>query len=210
MNASTKSNERQKMNTKRIKHICLLPGHSIQSEGASLAAGRYRNLGEYAVASTFLPSLAIELEKHGYQVSISERKSAGGTTPYYSAAAANRTNADIALEFHFNSFSTETAKGTEILYWGKSGTGYEFANLLGIGIAGLIGTVHRGAKPITSSNDRGFSAFVNSRMPFFMIEPIFGSNPQESIRYGELIHSGKWASEAAALIHNAIHTVYNS
>lgn len=191
--------------------IAMLPGHARKKEGAAVCAGYYEGFGEHALASHYLPGLCVALEERGYDVVPTEREAAGGTTPSYSAKAANATGADLALEFHFNSAASDTT-GCEVLYWHKSAKGKEFAEKLSARLAKLLGVRNRGAKAIGgSSEDRGYHAFRDSRMPFFMIEPCFaGSNPEEARIFGTLIREGAWQRHAAEAIHQTIEEVYGS
>lgn len=190
-------------------NVTLLPGHALKKEGAACCAGYYKDFGEWALARVYLPSLADELRSKGYSVQLTQREDAGGTSPRYSARAANNTNADIAIEWHFNSAAPAT-QGCEVLYWHKSDTGKRFASLLSERLADLLGVPNRGAKPIGAAPDeRGYSAFRESRMPFFMVEPCFaGSNPREAELFGDLIKSGRFARAAGAIVADALGIVY--
>lgn len=191
--------------------IALLPGHARKKDGAVVCAGYYEGFGEFVLASHYLPALRDGLAERGHDVQITNRENAGGTTPSYSAKAANKTRADLALEFHFNSASSDTT-GCEVLYWHKSAKGKEFAEKLSARLAKLLGVRNRGAKAIgESSEDRGYHAFRVSRMPFYMIEPCFaGSNPEEARIFGTLIREGAWQRHAAEAIHQTIEEVYGS
>ena len=198
-------------------NIALLPGHHPGSEGASVCAGKYQAWGENKLASHYLPQVAAELRKLGYNVVITERKAAGGATPSYSAKAANATGADIALEWHFNSCAGAT--GAEVLYWGyNKTTGPMFAANLGGAIAEILGVRHRGALPCYEDAKKhpserctanGWAAFNNSRMPFFMVEPCFaGSNPSDARALCAAIQDGTWAPRVAKAIDQAIRATY--
>lgn len=202
-----------------IRKIALLPGHSSRDGGSVVCAGLYKGKREFALAGAYyLPALADKLRAYGYDTDITTRDVAGGSSPSYSAKAANATGADIALEFHFNSCGNAT--GSEVLYWGyNKGTGREFAERLGESIAEILGVRHRGALPCYEDDkkhpnerctDNGWGAFNNSRMPFFMVEPCFaGSNPQEAEVYCRLIESGEWVERVAPAIHAAIRKTYS-
>lgn len=191
--------------------VALLPGHASKKEGASVCAGYYKDFGEYALAYRYLPALRDILNTRTRLTAvITNRESAGGTSPSYSAKAANAEKADVALEFHFNCADDESAAGCEVLYWGGSAKGKAFAEFLSDKIAKLLGVPDRGAKPISKPDDRGFSAFQKSRMPFFMVEPCFaGSNPDEARRFGDLIKNGRWSSSLASYISEGLIKVYD-
>ncbi len=188
--------------------IALMPGHARESEGAVACAGYFEGLGEHAVAEFYLPTLGACLVDMGYEVVQTEREDAGGTTPLYSAKAANNAGADLALEWHFNSAGSGVG-GCEVLYWGGSVQGKEFATLLSARLAKILGVKNRGAKAVCDVADRGYYAFARSRMPFFMVEPCFaGSNADEARAFGEAILHGAWAEKVARAIHEIMEEVY--
>lgn len=200
-----------------MHHIALLPGHAADAEGSFVCDGVFKGWGEHRLATHYLPQLAAQLTLLGYRCTITERAAAGGTTPSYSAAAANATGADLALEFHFNSCAGAT--GAEVLYWGyNKSTGPMFASHLGSSIAEILGVRHRGALPCYEDDkkhpnerctDNGWAAFNKSRMPFFMVEPCFaGSTPDDAKKLCRAIAEGKWAVTAAFAIHTAIQATY--
>ena len=140
--------------------IALLPGHAQTSEGAEMVCGHFKGYGEWALATWYLPGLADGLRELGCDAVITQRSNAGGTTPSYSAKAANATGADIALEFHFNSASPK-ARGGMVMHWGKSATGKKFARLLAQGITSLIGVplLGDGTLAVPTPDNRGTEAF---------------------------------------------------
>lgn len=193
-----------------MKTIAILPGHAAKSEGEPVCAGYFQGWGEFKLASFYLPELCKWLEENGFIIKPTKRENKGGTTPSYSAKAANATNADIALEWHFND-ATATANGCEVLYYAetKNEKGRLFAEKLGERIAAILGVRHRGAVPIKSAADRGWRAFKNSKMPFFMIEPCFaGSNPREAREFCSQIKYGDFAKKAAKAVAETINEVY--
>lgn len=193
-----------------IRKIALLPGHSSRDGGAVVCAGLFKGKGEFTLAGAYyLPALADKLRAYGYDTIITTRDVAGGTTPSYSARAANATGADLALEFHFNS-ATPTACGCEVMHWGGSPTGRAFAEQLSASLAAILGVRDRGPLAVPTPDNRGTEAFRRSAMPFFMIEPCFaGSNPQEAEIFCRMIDNGEWVTKAAAAIHAAICKTYS-
>lgn len=188
--------------------IALMPGHARKAEGAVVCAGYFEGLGEHAVAEFYLPALGACLEAAGYEVVRTGREDAGGATPVFSARAANNAGVDLALEWHFNSAGAGAA-GCEVLYWGGSRQGKEFATRLSARVAAILGVRDRGARPVYGVADRGVYAFARSRMPFFMVEPCFaGSNEDEARLFGEAILYGGWAERVARAIHESIVEVY--
>lgn len=190
-------------------NIALLSGHAKTSEGATVCAGHYKGLGEHALANHYLPLLRNHLVACGHSVALTCRENAGGTTPSYSAAAANATQADLALEFHFNSADTPAATGCEVLYWGKSSLSRKFAVKLSARLAKILSLPNRGAKPVNFPEDRGYLAFRRSKMSFFIIEPCFaGSNPDDANTFCSAIHLESWQKYAAQAINETIAEIY--
>ena len=193
-----------------MKTIAIMPGHAAKSEGATVCAGYFQGWGEFKLASFYLPELCKWLEENGFIIKETKRENKRGTTPSYSAKAANATNADIALEWHFNSAGA-TTDGCTVLYYAEfeNPTGRAFAEKLGERIAKILGVRHRGALPIKSADDRGWRAFKDSKMPFFMIEPCFaGSNPREAREFCSQIKYGDFAKKAAKAVAETITEVY--
>lgn len=192
--------------------ICLLPGHSPKDGGSAGRFGVYGTLSEYMLAKMVLPAVADELRRAGHEVVITERAAAGGTTPSYSAAAANVTRADLAVELHFNSAGA-TASGAEWLYFGPSVSSMRVANamlnkwcsLTGFRNRGPLGCYENEAKAAADGSvhrytTRGYNAFARSKMKFFMTEPFFASNPTECAKVAVLLKSGDYARFMAQAI----------
>lgn len=189
--------------------VALLPGHAARSEGAVVCAGYFEGFGEYALAAHYLPAVECCLGDLGHEVVLTRREAAGGVSPVFSARAANAAGADVALEWHFNS-AGPGARGCEVLFWGASATGRRFAEGLSARIARILGVPDRGAKAVSRSGDRGFRAFRDSRMPFFMVEPCFaGCNAEEARVFGASIVHGVWPVKVARAVHEVIEEVYN-
>lgn len=188
--------------------VALLAGHARKAEGAVVCAGYYESFGEHALARHYLPALRDALNRLGHAAVLTNREEAGGVSPSYAAKAANATGAEIALEWHFNA-GTSTARGCEVLYWGASAKGKEFAEKLSQRLATLLGVPNRGAKAISSEKDRGFSFFHRTKMPAFIVEPCFaGSNAEDARVFGMAIHEGWWQVHAARAVHETILDVY--
>lgn len=195
-----------------------MPGHSSRDGGAEMISGL--KLSEFKLANMYIPEVKDRLEKKGYEVVVTSRESAGGTTPIFSANAANSTNADIAIEFHFNS-AGPTATGSEFLY---DVTRPEFKNAarsMCLTWSKLTGLRDRGVMPVGEISDvktygesnryttRGVNAFKKANMFFCMTEPFFSSNPSECDFVSELIKSGKWSEYMADTIEAACKTLFS-
>lgn len=194
--------------------IALLPGHSSKDGGAEMVAGL--KLSEYDFAMKFIPQVKEKLEAAGYEVVVTSRESAGGTTPMYSARAANATEADAAFEFHFNS-AGKTATGSEYLYKAGNELYRKAAEAMCKTWSEATGLKDRGVMAVCNSADvdkydratsRGVNAFTKANMFFCMTEPFFSSNPAECDKVMELFQSGKWSSYMANTIISACDVLF--
>ena len=177
-----------------------------------MCCGHFAGYGEWALAAWYLPRVAKGLRELGYEVAVTQRANAGGTSPSYSAKAANAAGADLALEWHFNCASP-AANGTEVMYWHASEKGRAFAGELARGIAGLVGTrLHgEGALAVPTPDERGTEAFRKSRMQFFMVEVCFaGSNETDCQLFTHALLSGEWERRMPGIIDRCIQTVYGN
>lgn len=195
--------------------IALLPGHSKKDGGAVMVSGL--KYSEFTFANKYIPEVKKHLEDYGYEVVITCRENAGGTTPSYSAKAANTTNADAAFEFHFNS-AGPTARGCEFLYKAGNSKYKEAAKIMGKEWSRLTGIKHRGELAVCNAKDthnynratsRGSSAFTRSNMFFCMTEPFFSSNPEECALVTNLYKSGEWSKYMAYIIKSACDTIFD-
>lgn len=108
--------------------------------------------------------------------------------------------ADCAIELHFDSVDDPKVRGSTTLY-DESGS-LEFAKLVH---AEMISCLGRGPKQdrgldLVSSKDRGFYNLSVVKIPSCLVEPAFGSSPEDS----KLLLSNK--SEYARALVKAAHT----
>lgn len=212
----------------KINHICLMPGHSTKDGGAVVCGGPEPGLSEYQLACRYLPEIARQLRGKGYDVTITSREQAGGTTPSYSGRAALATGAQLAIEFHFNSCAGSNASGAECLYWYASAKGEYLATVLARSCAAVLGLRNRGAKPRFSNavqaKAHGYDASAARGAGMFetcwdspqvcipvMVEPCFaGSNEVDAVRLLRTVANGEFATAMAEGIDLAAKAIENS
>lgn len=153
--------------------IALSIGHSPTDGGAETIDRRY---SEYSFWKQHLPLLRDELQYLGHQAVIVNRAAAGGATPGHAARACNAVNADLAIEFHFNSADSATATGTETLYWKNSRKGEQIARLVNDAMVAVLELRNRGLQPVDSSSARAVSYFAKTSMPAILVEPAFAAS----------------------------------
>ena len=212
----------------KINHICLMAGHSTKDGGAVVCGGPEPGLSEYQLACRYLPEIARQLRGKGYDVTITSREQAGGTTPSYSGRAALATGAQLAIEFHFNSCAGSNASGAECLYWYASAKGEYLATVLARSCAAVLGLRNRGAKPRFSNavqaKAHGYDASAARGAGMFetcwdspqvcipvMVEPCFaGSNEVDAVRLLRTVANGEFATAMAEGIDLAAKAIENS
>lgn len=100
---------------------------------------------------------------------------------------ADQWGADLTVELHFNSSDNVTATGTGVLYFPGSARGRRWAGLLRDQIGQVLGLPDwpRGTggvvTPFQASGvqERGKASLGAGRAPAALIEPFFGSNPND-------------------------------
>ena len=111
---------------------------------------------------------------------------------------------DIILSFHLNSAGA-TATGTETLYWHTSAKGKKLAEIVQKGLTGVLGLPDRGIKirrkPLDNAdslNQRGWTMFKDTKVPFVMLESFFITND------GDLKRGNEKKAELAKAVVSAI------
>lgn len=90
---------------------------------------------------------------------------------------------DVAIELHFNSYSSSSAKGFEYLYYHRSAKGERLAEAFAEQHTKEVpGQNNRGSKAV-KYGDRGYKFLGKTKPPALICEPFFGSNPQEWVLF---------------------------
>ena len=92
---------------------------------------------------------------------------------------------DFILSFHLNS-GLATSTGTETLYWHTSTKGKKLAGLVQENLVKVLGLANRGIKirrkPVDKAdelNQRGWTMFRDTKVPYVMLESFFISNDKD-------------------------------
>lgn len=94
-------------------------------------------------------------------------------------------NADLVCELHFNSYNDPNVSGHEMLYWRKSSKSLVAASNINEALnEDFPGNKDRGLKDIYHGM-RGAGFLSGPKAPCVIIEPFFGSNPDEWNAFGE-------------------------
>lgn len=98
----------------------------------------------------------------------------------------NKNDHKFCLELHFNSSLNRNANGCECLVYHKNEKAKELATNFMARLQNVFGSKIRGNHgiiEIQDSNVRGGYGICKSKDTYILIEPFFGSNPDESLKF---------------------------
>ena len=156
-------------------------GKTVRDYGAENAITK---MNEFTWNKDFVENyLLSELQKAGIKYQIVLRDV--GITKLINDLNKAAGKDDIILSFHLNS-GVATATGTETLYWHTSTKGKKLAGLVQENLVKVLGLVNRGIKirrkPINKAdelNQRGWTMFKETSVPYVMLESFFISNDKD-------------------------------
>ena len=99
------------------------------------------------------------------------------------ATKMNKKDYDLVIELHYNNFSKESANGCEVMYYHKNNSGKLLAGKLSDSISTFFDVKNRGAKPLTTSKERGYWALYYPKATAILVEPFFASNKKDEIKF---------------------------
>jgi len=167
-----------KRKPKKIGKVAICVGHSrIGDKGARSVGG----VTEWIYNSEVATQLAKKLKQRGIASVIIDdypSESYGGAMRWLSKEI-SKNKVDVAIELHFNSFSSSSAEGYEYLYYAPSAEGKRLALCIHKAHQSKsVAQKDRGAKPI-ERKDRGGHFVTMVKPPAVICEPFFGSSPKE-------------------------------
>lgn len=98
----------------------------------------------------------------------------------------NKNDYNFCLELHFNSSLNRNANGCECLVYWKNEKAKELATDFMARLQNVFGSKIRGNHGIIEIQDskvRGGYGICNSKDTYILVEPFFGSNPDESLKF---------------------------
>lgn len=98
----------------------------------------------------------------------------------------NKNDYKFCLELHFNSSLNRNANGCECLVYWKNEKAKELATDFMARLQNVFGSKIRGNHGIIEIQDskvRGGYGICNSKDTYILVEPFFGSNPDESLKF---------------------------
>ena len=161
--------------------VALIIGHNSRSKGAySIILG-----SEY----TYWKRIAEKIKTVIPQiVDVYERKANKCYTKEMNKVLEelNKNDYKFCLELHFNSSTNSQANGCECLVYYKNNNAKELATNFMARLQNVFGSKIRnnhGIIEIQDSKTRGGYGICNSKDTYILVEPFFGSNPDESLKF---------------------------
>lgn len=154
-----------------MSDVAVVIGHHPDAPGAKLELGNF-SIHEYPFWKPFARELALTLEAKNIDAEVVERPNENPDSVL--AERVNRTEAEAAIELHFNAFDGR-ARGTEMLHWETSDRGERLATMLQEHVTSELGTQDRRVE-----GTRNFPFLQLTQMPAVICEPAFGSTPSDA------------------------------
>jgi len=154
--------------------VAIVIGHHPDAQGATLTVGD-RRVTEFELCTPFAHELQTGLAAWGINSTVIQRPNEQPDQAL--ADKVNATQADVAIELHFNAAENPNAAGAEMLHYPQSQKGRALAKALLEETTDALGNEPRGAK---ARNDLPFLRLTD--MPAVICEPAFGSNERDAWR----------------------------
>ena len=161
--------------------VALIIGHNQRSKGAySQIVG-----SEYDYWKRIAEKIKTEIPE---MVDVYERKPNKFYVPEMEEVLKelNKNDYKTCLELHFNSSTNSQANGCECLVYYKNNKAKELATNFMARLQNIFGSKIRGNHGIIEIQDskvRGGYGICNSKDTYILVEPFFGSNPDESLKF---------------------------
>ena len=161
--------------------VALIIGHNKRSKGAySQIVG-----SEYDYWKGIAEKIKTEIPE---LVDVYERKPNKFYVPEMNEVLEelNKNDYKSCIELHFNSSTNSQANGCECLVYYKNNKAKELATNFMARLQNIFGSKIRGNHGIIEIQDskvRGGYGICNSKDTYILVEPFFGSNPDESLKF---------------------------
>lgn len=161
--------------------VALIIGHNKRSKGAySQIVG-----SEYDYWKRIAEKIKTEIPE---LVDVYERKPNKFYVPEMEEVLKelNKSDYKSCIELHFNSSTNSQANGCECLVYYKNNKAKELATNFMARLQNIFGSKIRGNHGIIEIQDskvRGGYGICNSKDTYILVEPFFGSNPDESLKF---------------------------
>jgi len=149
----------------KLEQVAIVIGHDWTSKGAYSS---YIGQSEYTYNLEVANMVGCDVFTHKPNYSYRQKmKSTYNKLSHY----------DLTIELHFNA-ANQYANGAEALYFHKNEKGRIAAMKYATMVSDHYGTINRGDKPLSNSNQRGFWAVASGIPTAILVEPFFGSHSE--------------------------------
>ena len=161
-----------------MKKVALIIGHNKRSKGAfSMTVG-----DEYSYWKNIAEKIKYEIPEI---VDVYEREP---NTNYVREmnkvlAELNKHNYDYCLELHFNSALDNKANGCECLIYKGNEKAKKLSTNFLARLQNVFNSKVRGVIELSDPKTRGGYGICNSKDTYILVEPFFGSNNDESLKF---------------------------
>lgn len=161
-----------------MKKVALIIGHNKRSKGAfSMIVGDefgyWRNIAEKIKYE--IPEIVDIYEREPNQNYVREMNKV--------LVELNKHNYEYCLELHFNSALDSKANGCECLIYKGNKKAKELSTNFMARLQNIFNSKVRGVIEIADSKTRGGYGICNSKDTYVLLEPFFGSNVDESLKF---------------------------
>ena len=176
------SKEAKRTNANKLKKVAICVGHSrIGDKGATSVGG----VSEWTYNAKVADLLKIHLRHQGIQAVVFDEypsNSYGGAMEWLAQSVA-KEECDIAIELHFNSYSSSKTGGYEYLHYHTSGEGRRLAECFRRSHSEFSDVqTDRGVKA-RKAGGRSGGFLRRVPPPAVVCEPFFGSCPKEWVLF---------------------------
>ena len=161
--------------------VALVIGHNKRSEGAysSIVGSEYNYWKRIAdKIKSEIPELVDVYERKPNKAYILEMNEV--------LKELNKNDYKFCIELHFNAAASEQANGCECLVYHKNNNAKELATNFMARLQNIFGSKIRGNHGIIEIQDskiRGGYGICKSKDTYILVEPFFGSNNDESLKF---------------------------
>ena len=161
-----------------MKKVALIIGHNKRSKGAfSMIVGDefgyWRNIAEKIKYE--IPKIVDIYEREPNQNYVREMNKV--------LVELNKHNYDCCLELHFNSALDSKANGCECLIYKGNEKAKKLSSNFMARLQNVFNSKVRGVIEVSDSKSRGGYGICNSKDTYVLLEPFFGSNADESLKF---------------------------
>ena len=161
-----------------MKKVALIIGHNKRSKGAfSMIVGDefgyWKNIAEKIKYE--IPEIVDIYEREPNQNYVREMNKV--------LVELNKHNYEYCLELHFNSALDSKANGCECLIYKGNKKAKELSTNFMARLQNIFNSKVRGVIEIADSKTRGGYGICNSKDTYVLLEPFFGSNVDESLKF---------------------------